>query len=61
MSVMTPEHSFRPTYAVPPGETVIDLLEEQAMTQTELAKRLGVALKHVNQIVKWSFLGVGHA
>ncbi len=51
MAVMATEHSFRPTYAVPPGETIADLLEEHEMTQTELAKRLGVTLKHVNQIV----------
>jgi HTH-type transcriptional regulator/antitoxin HigA len=51
MAVMASEHSFRPTYAVPPGETIGDLLEEQGMTQTQLAKRLGVTLKHVNQVV----------
>jgi len=51
MAVMAPEHSFRPTYAVPPGETIADLLEEREMTQTELAKRLGVTLKHTNQVV----------
>lgn len=51
MAVMAPEHAFRPTYAVPPGETLADLLEEHAMTQTDLAKRLGVTLKHVNQVV----------
>ena len=51
MAVMAPEHSFHPTYAVPPGETIADLLEEHEMTQTELAKRLGVTLKHVNQVV----------
>lgn len=51
MAVMAPEHAFRPTYAVPPGETIADLLEEHGMTQTELANRLGVTLKHVNQVV----------
>lgn len=51
MAVMAKEHSFRPTYAVPPGETIADLLEDHDMTQTELAKRLGVTLKHVNQVV----------
>ena len=51
MAVMASEHSFGPTYAVPPGETIGDLLEEHGMTQTELAKRLGVTLKHVNQVV----------
>jgi HTH-type transcriptional regulator/antitoxin HigA len=50
MAVMA-EHSFRPNYVVPPGETIADLLDEHEMTQTELAKRLGVTLKHVNQVV----------
>lgn len=45
------DHSFQPTYASPPGETIADLLDESEMTQTELAKRLGVTLKHVNQVV----------
>lgn len=50
MAVMA-YHSFRPSYASPPGETIADLLDEREMTQTELAKRLGVTLKHVNQVV----------
>jgi HTH-type transcriptional regulator / antitoxin HigA len=52
MAVMASEHSFRPTYAVPPGDTVADLLDEHGMTQTELSMRLGVTLKHVNQVIK---------
>ena len=28
------------------------MLEEVGMTQTELAQRLGVSLKHINQVVK---------
>jgi HTH-type transcriptional regulator / antitoxin HigA len=51
MAVMT-ERSFRPSYISPPGETIADLLDEREMTQTDLAKRLGVTLKHVNQVVK---------
>jgi HTH-type transcriptional regulator / antitoxin HigA len=51
MAVMAPESPFRPTYVVPPGATIADLLEEHDMTQTQLAKRLGVTLKHVNQVV----------
>jgi len=43
---------FQPSYAVPPGETIADLLEEREMTQTELARRLGVSLKHTNQVIK---------
>jgi HTH-type transcriptional regulator/antitoxin HigA len=51
---MSPSNTtpFSPDYVVPPGETVFDLLEEQEMTQTELARRLGVSLKHVNQVIK---------
>jgi HTH-type transcriptional regulator / antitoxin HigA len=48
----TAERPFAPDYAIPPGATVADLLEERGMTQTELARRLGVSLKHVNQTVK---------
>jgi HTH-type transcriptional regulator / antitoxin HigA len=44
--------TFQPDYAVPPGETVAELLDERGMTQTDLAARLGVSLKHVNGIVK---------
>jgi HTH-type transcriptional regulator/antitoxin HigA len=43
---------FSPDYTSPPGDTIADLLEEHEMTQTALALRLGVSLKHVNQIVK---------
>jgi len=45
-------HEFSPDYIPPPGETISDLLEEHEMTQTELASRLGVSLKHLNQVVK---------
>jgi len=38
-------------WASPPGDTLAGLLEERSMSQTELAERLGVTLKHVNRIV----------
>jgi HTH-type transcriptional regulator/antitoxin HigA len=44
--------AFQPDYVSPPGETLADMLEQSGMTQTELAQRLGVSLKHVNQVVK---------
>jgi HTH-type transcriptional regulator / antitoxin HigA len=50
----TDERRFAPDYLVPPGETILDLLEEHAMTQSDLARRLGVSAKHVNQVVKGS-------
>ncbi len=42
---------FRPDYASPPGETIADMLDDRDMTQAELARRLGVSVKHVNQII----------
>jgi len=50
----TPTGQFAPDYIIPPGETILDLLDEREMTQTDLAQRLGVSAKHVNQIVKGS-------
>lgn len=44
--------NFAPDYIPPPGETIVELLEEHEMTQTELARRLGVSLKHLHQVVK---------
>lgn len=46
--------AFSPDYIPPPGESIADLLEEHEMTQTELARRLGVSLKHLNQVIKGS-------
>lgn len=51
MATNTDRHAFTPGYAAPPGDTLADTLEEHEMTQTELARRLGVSLKHINQIV----------
>ncbi|XVQ84651.1 helix-turn-helix domain-containing protein [Microbispora siamensis] len=38
-------------YAVPPGETLREILEEKGMTQRELAERVGLSPKHVNQLI----------
>lgn len=45
-------NEFAPDWVSPPGETIIDLLEERGWTQNELADRLGYSLKHVNQLIK---------
>jgi HTH-type transcriptional regulator/antitoxin HigA len=52
MTAASTRQPFQPDYAVAPGQTLADLLRERDMTQTELARRLGVTLKHVNQVVK---------
>lgn len=48
------DNVFQPDYAVAPGETLLEMLEQRGMTQTELARRLGVSLKHVNGVVRGS-------
>jgi HTH-type transcriptional regulator / antitoxin HigA len=48
----TTNHPFRPDYAVPPGETLRDLITEQSVSQAELAARAGLSTKHVNQIMQ---------
>jgi HTH-type transcriptional regulator / antitoxin HigA len=38
-------------YAVAPGETLQELLEERGMSQRELARRTGLSPKHVNKLM----------
>ena len=38
--------------AIPPGETLLELIESNNMTQAELAQRIGFSKKHVNEIIK---------
>jgi HTH-type transcriptional regulator/antitoxin HigA len=39
-------------YAVPPGETLRELLDEQGLTQRDLARRADLSPKHVNRLVQ---------
>ena len=43
--------TFNPDYAVPPGATLLDTIEDLGMTQTELAQRMGRPLKTINEII----------
>ena len=43
--------SFTPDWALPPGESILDLAEERGWTQAELAQRLGYSEKHVSQLI----------
>jgi HTH-type transcriptional regulator/antitoxin HigA len=43
---------FRPDWVSPPGETILDLIEEREWSQAELAQRLGFSTKHLNQLIK---------
>jgi HTH-type transcriptional regulator/antitoxin HigA len=43
---------FEPDYAVAPGGTLRATLTSLGMTQSELAERTGLSLKHINQIIQ---------
>jgi HTH-type transcriptional regulator/antitoxin HigA len=45
------DDAFSPDWASPPGDTILDLLEEKGWTQGELATRLGYSTKHVSLLV----------
>ena len=47
-----PANQFRPDYAIPPGYTLIEVLNSIGMTQAELADRTGRPRKTINEIVK---------
>lgn len=42
---------FSPDWVSPPGDTILDLIEEREWTQAELAERLGYSTKHVSQLI----------
>lgn len=46
------EMRYEPDYAVPPGETLRSVLADLEMTQSDLAARAGLSLKHINQVVQ---------
>ena len=49
---MSTKHPFKPDYAFPPGDTLLETLETLGLTQKELATRMGRPLKTINQIIK---------
>jgi HTH-type transcriptional regulator/antitoxin HigA len=42
---------YQPGIAIPPGETLQEYLDSRAMSQVDLAKRLGLTTKTVNEII----------
>lgn len=44
--------AFKPDWVSPPGDSILDLIEERSWTQAQLAERLGYSPKHVNQLIK---------
>jgi addiction module HigA family antidote len=46
------QQGWQPDWALAPGETLLEALNDREMTQSELAQRLGRPLKTVNEIIK---------
>ncbi len=42
---------FAPDWVSPPGDTILDIIEDKGWTQQELAGRLGLSEKHVSQLI----------
>ena len=45
------ENQYAPDTVSPPGETLLDILEERDMSQAELARRMGRPHKTINEII----------
>jgi HTH-type transcriptional regulator/antitoxin HigA len=47
--------TFSPDWVSPPGDSILDMIDERKWTQDQLADRLGYSAKHVNQLIKGKF------
>jgi HTH-type transcriptional regulator / antitoxin HigA len=54
IATMTKPIHYEPDYAVPPGDSLAELLDDRGMSQAELARRTGLSAKHINLILKGS-------
>jgi len=48
--------TFLPDWVSPPGETILDIINEKAWTEVELAKKLGYTLKQLNLLIEGKIL-----
>jgi len=49
---VTKKYEFDPDYAIPPGETLKELMESLEISQKELSKRTGLTIMSLNRIIK---------
>ena len=49
---MASKKKFFANIAVPPGDTLSEMLEANNMTQAELSDRINMSKKHINQLIK---------
>ena len=47
----TQTNQYRPSAVTPPGDTLADLIDERGIKQAELATRMGVTPKFINELV----------
>jgi len=52
MSTAKKLYGFEPDYAIPPGETLKEVMESLNMSQKELAVRSGLTVQSLNRIFK---------
>ncbi len=45
------QNQYTPDYVSPPGETLLEVLEEWGMSQADLAERTGRSKKIINEII----------
>ena len=48
---MSEKTKYRSPIAIPPGESLVEILADRGMTQADLAKRTNLTPKHVNEVV----------
>jgi HTH-type transcriptional regulator / antitoxin HigA len=47
----TSSETWHPDWAVPPGEVLLEALQERGMSQSELARRMGRPYKTINEVI----------
>lgn len=52
MTAKVAHRPFTPNYAIPPGESLVELLEAVGLSQADLAERTGRPKKTINEIAK---------
>ena len=48
---MSEKTKYRSPIAIPPGESLAEILEDREMTQADLAKRTNLTPKHINEVI----------
>jgi HTH-type transcriptional regulator/antitoxin HigA len=46
------DYKFNPNWISPPGDTIADILEDQELTETDLADKLNCSWEYVNLLIR---------